>query len=43
MPAVRHELDPAAEQRNQLRDELEEIAKNSPEQVALQVNQWMKQ
>jgi len=43
VPAVRHELDPAAEQRNQLRDELEEIAKNSPEQVALQVNQWMKQ
>ena len=43
VPAARHELDPAAEQRNQLRDELEEIAKSSPEQVALQVNQWMKQ
>lgn len=36
-------LDPAAERRASTRDELEELARTQPEQVAVQVRQWLKQ
>jgi flagellar biosynthesis/type III secretory pathway M-ring protein FliF/YscJ len=40
---IRRELDPRAEQREQMHGELVDLASDSPEQVALQVAQWMKE
>jgi flagellar biosynthesis/type III secretory pathway M-ring protein FliF/YscJ len=39
----RRELDPATEQREQTHNELVDLASSQPEQVALQVAQWMKE
>jgi flagellar M-ring protein FliF len=39
----RQALDAAAERRNQVRDEVEEIAMKQPQQIAAQVGQWLKE
>jgi hypothetical protein len=36
-------LNAAAELRNQVRDEVEEIARKQPQQIASQVGQWLKE
>lgn len=50
--SVRHELesgpiqidvDPASERRHQLKTQVQELARSSPEQIALQINQWMRE
>ena len=50
--SVRHELeagplqidvDPVSERRHQLKTQVQELARSSPEQIALQINQWMRE
>ncbi len=42
-PPTRAQLDNIAEERSALRNELEQIARKEPEQVAIQVKQWLKE
>ncbi len=42
-PTMRIEVDPETQRRAALRGELEEIARSQPEQVAMQVSQWMRE
>jgi flagellar M-ring protein FliF len=41
--AANRVVDPSMRQREQLREEFEKLVKNQPEQVALQVNAWIKE
>jgi flagellar M-ring protein FliF len=41
--AANRVIDPAVKQREQLREEFENLVKTQPEQVALQVNAWIKE
>ena len=41
-PPVRGALDPAQARRAALKAEAEEIAKKQPEQIAVQVSEWLK-
>ncbi len=42
-PTMRLEVDADTQRRAALRGELEEVARSQPEQVALQVSQWMRE
>ena len=36
-------VDPAGERRQQMKGEVQEIVRNNPEQIALQISQWMRE
>ena len=36
-------VDPAGERRQQMKSEVQEIVRNNPEQIALQISQWMRE
>jgi flagellar M-ring protein FliF len=42
-PTARIQIDPEAARRGSMKNELEEIARSQPQQVATQVTQWMKE
>ena len=36
-------IDPEGERRHQLKTQVQDIARSHPEQIALQINQWMRE